>query len=249
MSIWAIADLHLSFGVANKNMDLFGSVWNNYTEKIKKGWLASVEKEDLVLIAGDISWATKLEEAKFDLEWIDRLPGTKLLLKGNHDYWWSSLTKVKKWLPSSCHLLQNNSFNWKEVTIAGTRLWDDSHLNFQEVIDFKEVGKLEELNKEKQLDEREKIYKRELVRLEISLKTMSSSAKTRLVMTHYPPVGPYLEESRASQLLEKYQINCCVFGHLHSVKPDLHLFGEKNGIYYHLTACDYLKEFQPLKIY
>jgi uncharacterized protein len=248
MSVWAIADLHLSFGIPNKKMDVFGSVWTNYTQTIENAWRASIKEKDLVLIAGDISWATKLEDAIPDLEWIHRLPGTKVLIKGNHDFWWHSLAKIKKILPPSCHLIQNDSFMWHDIAIAGTRLWDDPQLSFHNIIDFKEQENVKKLTEDDTSEEKEKIYVRELDRLEISLKSMSPSAKTRLVMTHYPPIGPYLEETRASQLLEKYHVDCCVFGHLHSVKPDLHLFGEKNGVRYFLTACDYLEKFQPLKI-
>src|SRR6185436_13877424 len=105
MTIWAIADLHLSFGVANKKMDVFGPQWINHPEKIAHFWQHSILPTDLVLIPGDISWAIHSEEAIPDLQWIDQLPGTKLLLKGNHDFWWNSLSKVKQILPSSCHLI------------------------------------------------------------------------------------------------------------------------------------------------
>jgi len=248
MTIWAIADLHLSFGVANKNMDVFGPLWTNYTQKIEEAWQTSIQPEDLVLIAGDISWATSVEEARPDLEWIGRLPGTKVMIKGNHDYWWHSLAKIKPILPASCHLIQNNSFTWQDIAIGGTRLWDVPTLNFNSIIDFKEHACVKKLTEEDTSQEKEKIYQRELARLETSLKAMNPGATTRMVMTHYPPIGPHLEESEVSRLLEKYRVNTCVFGHLHNVKPDLSLFGEKNGVNYFLTACDYLKHFQPLKI-
>src|SRR4029077_7669031 len=136
MAVWAIADLHLSFGVPNKQMDVFGSHWKGYTEKIEEHWRSCITPDDLVLIPGDISWALHLEEVIPDLDWIDHLPGTKVLIKGNHDYWWSSLSKLKSILPPSCHLIQNNSWTWQDISIAGTRLWDIPGLNFNGIVDF-----------------------------------------------------------------------------------------------------------------
>jgi len=248
MAIWAIADLHLSFGVPNKQMDLFGVHWQGYTEKIEKHWRSSIGSRDLVLIPGDISWAMRVEEAVPDLQWIDRLPGIKVLIKGNHDYWWSSLSKLKGILPPSCHLIQNNSWTWGEISIAGTRLWDVPGLNFNAVVEIKEEVKKKSVFG-KEASEGEKIYQRELRRLEISLKGMHRLAKKRIVMTHYPPIGPELQETEVSRLLEKYQVDVCVFGHLHHVKSGLQLFGVHHGIHYHLTACDYLEDFRPLKIH
>ncbi len=249
MAIWAIADLHLSFGVPNKQMDIFGSHWKGYTEKIEKHWRSSIAPEDLILIPGDISWALQVEEAQPDLEWIDRLPGTKVLIKGNHDYWWHSLSKLKSILPRSCHFIQNNSWTWQDVSIAGTRLWDVPGLNFNDIIDFKMNGRNEKPLIEKDDSvESQKIYQREMGRLEMSLKSMNPLSKKRIVMTHYPPIGPALQETEVSRLLEKYQVDICVFGHLHNVKPGLQLFGQHRGVMYYLTACDYLEDFKPLKI-
>lgn len=248
MAVWAIADLHLSFGVPNKQMDVFGPQWIDYTQKIEKHWRANIAPEDLVLIPGDISWAMHLEEVLPDLEWIDRLPGIKVLIKGNHDYWWSSLSKLKKILPSSCHLIQNDSWNWQEISIAGTRLWDVPGLNFNNIIDFKENDRSKPLTEKDESSESQKIYQRELGRLETSLKSMNPLSKKRIVMTHYPPIGLDLQETEASRLLEKYKVDICVFGHLHNVKPGLPLFGKRHGVTYYLTACDYLQDFQPLRI-
>jgi len=248
MAIWAIADLHLSFGVPNKQMDVFGLQWRDYTHKIEKAWRASITSEDLVLIPGDISWAMHLEEVRPDLEWIDRLPGTKVLIKGNHDYWWNSLSKLKSILPSSCHLIQNNSWTWRDISIAGTRLWDIPHLSFNEIINFKQNGCVKALTESDHSPDSQKIYQRELGRLEASLKSMNPLAKKRIVMTHYPPIGPSFQETEASSLLEKYQVDICVFGHLHNVKSGLQLFGTYRGIRYYLTACDYLEDFKPLRI-
>lgn len=250
MAVWALADLHLSFGVPNKAMDVFGDVWVNHPKKIEKNWRAVVSDDDLVLIAGDISWAKHLEESFPDLEWIDSLPGTKVMIKGNHDYWWSAISKVRRILPPSIHLVQNDAFNWHdEVTVGGARLWDDYELDFDAVVDEVDVECIVPLT-EKDLDPKraEKIYSRELHRLEMSLRSLNPRAKMRVAMTHYPPIGPHLEETRASKLLERYRVDLCVFGHLHSMKKgDDNLFGEKNGVRYVMSAGDYL-DFHPIEI-
>ncbi|MCE2983572.1 MAG: metallophosphoesterase [Parachlamydia sp.] len=248
MPIWAIADLHLSFGVPSKHMRVFGPQWENYTDKIEAAWRHLVSPDDLVLIPGDISWAMRAEDARVDLDWIESLPGTKLLLKGNHDYWWSSFSKLQALLPPSCHAIQNNSFSWKGVSIGGTRLWDLPQINFNPIIDFKEHACVRKLNEQDNTEERERIYQRELGRLEASLKSMDPTLQYRIAMTHYPPIGPSLEETEASRLLEKYGIQTCVFGHLHNVKPEVPVFGSLHGIEYVLTACDYLDRFTPIKI-
>lgn len=248
MSIWAIADLHLAFGVPEKRMDFFGAPWIDYTEKIQHHWKENIQAEDLVLIAGDISWAMRIEDAIPDLQWIDQLPGTKLLLRGNHDYWWTSLSKVEKILPSSIHLIQNNSFSWEDVAIGGGRLWDTPEYNFNTYVEYVENPRAKAITPaEKESVDDQKIFLREMARLEMSLKSLKSSAKYRIAMTHYPPIGPDLKPSMASALLEKYQINLCVFGHLHNLKK-VPLFGEKNGIRYLLTSCDYI-DFLPIKIW
>ena len=248
MAIWAIADLHLSFGVPNKGMDVFGPQWVGYTDRIEQEWRAVISSDDLVLIAGDISWAMHPEDAKPDLEWIGNMPGTKVLIKGNHDYWSSSLSKLKPILPSSCHLIQNNSFTWNDVTVAGARLWDAPDLSFKEIIDFKQHDCVKALTQNDDTPDSSTVYQRELGRLEASLKSMNPKAKHRIAMTHYPPIGVKFQETEASRLLEKYRVDICVFGHLHNVKPGLQLFGPHHGVHYYLTACDYLPGFKPIRI-
>ncbi len=250
MAVWAIADLHLSFGVLNKQMDVFGPQWKNYTEKIASHWKSDISSEDLILIAGDISWATNIEDARVDLDWIHGLPGTKVFVKGNHDYWWNSLSKTKSILPSSCHIIHNNSLTWQDISIAGTRLWDIPGLNFKDIIDLKhfECARPLPLIEREDSSKTQKIYQRELNRLEMSLKDMNPLSKKRIVMTHYPPIGFDFQETEASRLLEKYKIDICIFGHLHNVKAGLSLFGRHQGVNYYLTACDYLEDFKPLKI-
>lgn len=247
MAIWAIGDLHLSFGVPNKGMEVFGESWNDWTQKLEKNWRELIKDDDLVLIPGDISWAMKLEDAVPDLQWIDQLPGTKVMIRGNHDYWWSSLSQIEKVLPPSVRVIQNNAFNWKNVTVGGAKLWDTSEYSFSPYINYLDnprAKKLAEVDKAEQAD---KLFQRELGRLDLSLKSLSPDAEIRIAMTHYPPIGAELLPSQASTILEKYKIDYCVFGHLHNVKQGIPLFGKKNNIKYYLTSCDYL-DFKPIKI-
>lgn len=245
MKIWAIADLHLCFGAPDKSMEAFGGAWENYVKRIEENWKKVISTEDLVLIAGDITWAMKLEDAMKDLLWIDALPGTKVILKGNHDYWWPSNKKLSETLPPSIHFINNNAFTIGKVTIGGSRLWDTSEYSFSEYINFVENPLVKEKNLEK--GEVERIYNRELERLRMSLQQLDSKATYRVAMTHYPPIGADLKESRASRILEEFGINTSIFGHLHNVKKDRPLFGEKNQVLYLFTAADYLN-FEPLLV-
>jgi predicted phosphohydrolase len=245
MTIWAIADLHLAKSVPSKDMGIFGPTWQGYMDKIEKAWKESVQPQDLVLIPGDISWAMTLTEALIDLQWIDTLPGTKVMIKGNHDYWWSSLSKMEKVVPPSIHLIHNNIFCWEGVEIGGTRLWDTSEYNFHKYIDYQENIKAKP--KIIDLDDQEKIFNRELERLSLSLQNMSSHAKIRIALTHYPPISAELMPSKASCLLEQYGINYCVFGHLHTLKLGQPLFGKTANIHYILASADYLN-FHPICI-
>lgn len=248
MSIWALADLHLSFGVPDKKMDVFGDNWKDHPEKIRSNWLKNITPDDLVLIPGDISWAMNIEDAKKDLDWIDALPGTKVMLRGNHDFWWSSLSKVEKILPPSIHVIQNNVFRWNNVVIAGSRLWDTPEFSFQQFVNYKENPRANKLTEvEFDQGEMERIFSRELARLELSLKCLPRDASVRIAMTHYPPIGANLTPSRASALLEKYGITFCAFGHLHNIKKEMPMFGIKDGVRYTLVSCDYL-DFEPIKI-
>jgi len=249
MAVWALADLHLSFGVPDKKMDVFGDNWIDYTDKVKEHWHALIKPDDLVLIAGDISWAMRPEDAIPDLQWIHEMPGTKVMIRGNHDYWWASVSKVEKVLPPSIHILQNNAFLWRDIAVGGARLWDTAEYRFNGYIDFKENARSKKLTvTDNDLAETEKVFVRELSRLELSLKALSKDATKRVVMTHYPPISATLELSRAAEIIEKYQINECVFGHLHNVKRGIPMFGTKNDVTYHLTSCDFL-DFIPKKIY
>lgn len=243
MKIWAIGDLHLSFGTPNKGMHIFGAEWLNHADKIQENWIRLISQEDLVLIPGDISWAIDLDGAQKDLEWIHKLPGTKVLVKGNHDYWWGSLKKLLAVLPPSLHLIQNNSFYWKGVAIGGTRLWDCREYYFDAYMAPHEIGSN---NREEAIQDelQDKIWQRELARLKASFETFPPDAKMRIAMTHYPPIGGDLAPSSASAILEKYRIDISIFGHLHGLKQAHPLFGKKNGVVYCLTSCDYL-HFSP----
>ncbi len=243
--IWALADLHLPFGSPGKNMEVFGPVWENYTARIEKNWRKHVGDEDLMLIAGDISWAMKPEDAVKDLKWIDALPGKKVILKGNHDYWWPSNKKLSEILPSSIQFVNNTAVTIGDVTIGGVRLWDSSEYTFKNYITFIENP----LAKSKPLDlgKPKRIFERDLQRLRISLEQMDPKATYRIAMTHYPPISADLQDSQTSKILEEFNIDICVFGHLHNVKKEHPLFGEKNQILYLFTAADYL-EFDPMLV-
>ena len=245
MAIWAIGDLHLSFGITGKEMHVFGPEWKDHHEKIKADWDARVAADDLVLIPGDISWAMKLDEAAKDLAWIDARPGFKLFIRGNHDYWCQAPTKVRKVLPESMHLIWHDAYTYKDTAVCGTRLWDSDEYEFGAYMDMKEPIK-EPVNQPSK-EETEAVFRRELMRLERALDAMDKSAKLKIVMLHYPPIGVDLKDSRVSKLLENAGVDICVFGHLHSLRPNQTLFGTKNGITYHLTACDWLG-FKLLKI-
>jgi predicted phosphohydrolase len=253
MRIWAIGDLHLSFGVLDKSMDIYGPEWKDHAGQIAAHWKASIAPEDLVLIPGDISWAMRLEEALPDLLWIHSLPGTKVMIKGNHDYWWGSLKKVTEILPPSIHLIQNNTFHWQGVSIGGARLWDTPEYSFSEFVDMKENPKAKaakpttdaEALVQEELSQ--KIFDRELERLKTSLKGIDPKAKIRLAMTHYPPIGADLAPSRAAQILEENNIQICVFGHLHSIHQNKLPFGTSRGVRYVFTSADYIR-FQPVPI-
>lgn len=250
MTVWALSDLHLAFGAPSKTMEDFGPSWENYAQRIEAHWKEKVAPEDLVLIPGDISWAMRLEEALIDLQWIDALPGTKVILRGNHDYWWSSASKLAKVMPPSIHFIHNNVFNWNGISIGGSRLWDTPEYRFSDFIEFRENPKAriktpEEYAREK--EEEEKIFLRELERLKLSLSQLDKNAKIKIAMVHYPPIGADLTPSRASQILEDFKIDYCVFGHLHNVRSGTLPFGEARGVKYLFTSCDYLN-FIPLEV-
>lgn len=233
MKIFAISDLHLTFMV-QKPMDVFGGQWENYTEKIQENWQRVVSDEDLVLISGDISWAMKLEETKEDFAFIDKLPGKKIIIRGNHDYWWKSISGIREVLPESIFALQNDSIKFDEVVIAGTRGWEvcegDMDFNFSE--------------------DDNKIFKRELIRLELALQdaTKKRGENDKLIcMIHYPPFNSRWEDSGFTELFEKYHVDVVVYGHIHNYIGKYERLIKKNGISYFLTSADMIK-MSPVEI-
>lgn len=228
MALYAIGDLHLSLSV-DKPMDIFGEAWVKHEEKIKQSWLQHVTDDDTVLIPGDISWATTFEDARIDLAWIDALPGKKLLLRGNHDYWWTSLKRMSEAFPDMV-FIQNNYYEYETYLICGTRGWVCP-------------------NKQNFDPHDEKIYKRELIRLKLSLDSArKASKKPIIVMTHYPPTNEAYEPSGFTELYEAYGVSKVIYGHLHTeVSFKCGMQGQVNGVDYQLVSSDYIG-FQLQKI-
>ena len=227
--VYAIADLHMSHSVPDKAMDVFGAHWANHTERLAAAWQNIVHEDDLVLIPGDISWAMYLNDAKADLAFLGELPGTKLLLRGNHDFWWSSVTQVRRALPQGVFALQNDTFRFHNVEIAGTRGW-----TIPESVGFKE-------------SEDRKLFERELIRLRLSLENLSEET-VHIVMLHFPPFSESGKPSAFVDLIEAYHAAAVVYGHLHGSKAHAAAFtGEYNGTEYHLVAADALR-FVPKEI-
>ncbi|MDY6029388.1 MAG: metallophosphoesterase [Acidaminococcaceae bacterium] len=221
MNIYAIGDLHLSGDPPRKPMDIFGERWRGHKEKIKTDWLQKVSDEDTVIICGDISWAMNLREAQQDLTWLAALPGRKILLRGNHDYWWDSMQKMQNLYGNAFDFLQNNCYETEAAVICGTRGW-----TLPSVETFTE--------------EDEKIYAREGIRLELSLKSAQQRFPSlpQIVALHYPPLFKSGERNLFTELLEKYQVQHCVFGHIHGENCE-HVFeGVSNEVNYKLVSCD-----------
>ena len=227
MSLYAIGDLHLCLG-APKPMDVFGGAWVGYLEKLKDG-LAVVQPEDTLVLLGDLSWALGLDEATADFSWINQIPGRKIILKGNHDYWWNTATKFQRFCDekgfSQMHLLNNNCYVYDRIAICGTRGWF-----FEE---------------ERSSTHDEKVFKRELLRLEASLK--AADGLTKYVFLHYPPRYKGYECPEILELLKKYQVERCFYGHLHGASHKLAVEGLWDSIDYRLVSADKLN-FVPYKV-
>lgn len=220
MNIYAISDLHLSINNP-KPMDIFGGAWDNYWEKIKEDWQAKVQTEDVVLISGDISWALKLEDAIPDLNEINSLPGKKIIIRGNHDYWWASYNKVKNILPNSILAIQNNAIALDNCIVCGTRGWTIPTANSTE--------------------QDKKIYSRELIRLKMTLdeaKKINTNNLPIILMVHYPPFNVLWQDSEVTKLVEEYNVSKVVYGHLHGKDCRSQSLILKNEIPYILTSCD-----------
>ena len=227
MQIYAIADLHLSL-TSEKPMDVFGEAWRGHAEKLERNWRERVQADDLVLIPGDISWAMQLQAALPDLSFIGDLPGKKILLKGNHDYWWSAIGRVRATLPAGMRALQNDSIVEAGIGICGSRGWlCPGSSNFSQ--------------------DDEKIYLRELDRLSLSLQSLPQ-VETKIAMLHFPPFSDKDRASGFTERLEAAGVKIAVYGHLHGEANRYAFEGEKNGVYYHCVAADKL-DFTPKRIY
>jgi len=220
--IFAISDLHLSFQT-DKPMDVFGSNWAGYEQKIMDDWNANVGDDDIGIIAGDISWAMRIKETQKDFDYISRLKGTKIIIRGNHDYWWSTITKVRESLPENIIALQNDSVKIGRTVFCGTRGW--------RVPERRAVQSTED----------KKIFDRERLRLEMSLqdaKKKMADGDRLIAIMHYPPFNCMRDDSAFTETLEKYGVSACVYGHLHGKAHKDELTASKNGIKYYLTSCD-----------
>lgn len=228
MALYAIGDLHLCLG-ASKPMDVFGGAWVGYLEKLKEG-LSVISHEDTTVLLGDLSWSLDLENAQADFAWIDQIPGRKIILKGNHDYWWSTASKFYKFCEnngfSNQWILNNNHYEYNGYAICGTRGW------------FFEEQRSDTHD--------EKVFKRELIRLEASLKSAGDLPK--LVFLHYPPRYKGYTCDEILELLHRYKVRQCFYGHLHGASHGLAMEGQWDGVEYRLLSADRLN-FKPYRIF
>lgn len=224
MKIFSISDLHLDIN-NTKPMDIFGPVWHDYLDKIILDWQAKVKEDDVVILAGDYSWAMKLEDVVSDFDFLSKLPGKKIIIRGNHDYWWSSVSKVRENLPRNTYALQNDAIKIGDYIFCGNRGW------------LIPEGK-------QNTKENQKIYARELVRLDLSLKAakkLQTNNEKIVFVTHYPPFNNKIEPSEYTNKIEEYGVDYVVFGHLHGYVNPKMLYNEINGVKYYLTSCDAVK--------
>ncbi len=227
MGLYAISDFHLSLN-QDKPMHVFGDNWSDHDDKIKENWLSTVSNDDTVLIAGDISWSMKIEDGLADLAWIHQLTGKKIFVKGNHDYWWDSYSKISN-LYEDMKFIQNNYFTYGEYAVCGTRGWicpsNDNVTSHDR-----------------------KIYNREIIRLRLSLdKAKKDGFEKFIVMLHYPPTNDKFDESGFTEVIKDYNVKKVIYGHLHGPFNYNVLEGVREGVEYVLASCDYL-DFKPRKI-
>lgn len=230
MSIYAIGDLHLSGLPPTKPMEIFGEQWQDHRRKLFTAWQNLVTPEDLVILCGDTSWAMRLQEALPDLQALASLPGRKVLLRGNHDYWWASLAKMHKATVDQFFFLQNNYYLWQDTAICGTRGWLLASCE-----GFTPADK--------------PILHREVLRLEASLQAaIKDGCQKIIVALHYPPFYAAGASSPFRNLLERYQVHTCVFGHIHGQEAASSIFqGEEGGVNYRLVSCDTIN-FTPVRL-
>ena len=222
MSLFAIDDLHLSLSV-NKPMDIFGERWANHVEKLTKNWNETVSENDVVVIPGDISWAINFDEAKADFDYINKLNGTKIISKGNHDYWWSTLSKLNAFLSENSFdtikFLHNNHYPYEKYGICGTRGWIN----------------------ETSVPADAKVLAREAQRLEVSIKSALSENLEPMVFLHYPPVFGNESNYDILDVMYKYDVKECYYGHLHGNAHKYAICGEREGIKFNLIAADFVQ--------
>ena len=225
MKVFAISDLHLSTSV-EKPMDIFGDGWQNHFEHISADWKSKVSADDLVLLGGDMSWGLTIDEARADYALVSSLPGKKVVVKGNHDLYWNSLSKMRTAFPEF-DFLQNNAYRYQAdgdsrgIVVAGTRGWNLPGKDFTA--------------------QDEKIYMRELIRIDLSLsyaKSKLQEGDKLIVMMHYPPFDATYGESEFTKIFEKNGVDVVLYGHLHGKNVRVTRRVEKNGIIYYLTSCD-----------
>lgn len=230
MRVFAIGDLHLEGG-SGKTMDRFGENWINHDRKIFEAWERAGRDDDLLLLVGDITWAMKLEDAMPDLNRIGQMKGLKIMLKGNHDYWWQSMAKLNRALHPSIKILQASSIVTGRVAIAGTRGWvcpNDSYFEERDA----------------------KIYEREVHRLRLALESVKKQKDefdALIVALHYPPVNDKHEPSGFTQLIDEFGASACIYGHLHGEAIKTALTGLRNNTKYHLVSADAV-DFAPAEI-
>lgn len=227
MSLFAIGDLHLSLD-GSKSMDVFGGRWTDYQQKIERGFSLLTE-EDVCVLCGDLVWGMTMEAAREDFLFISRLPGKKIILKGNHDYWWSTAAKAYRFFEENgmenMQILNNNCYEYGEYAICGTRGW------------FFEEERGDEHDR--------KIMLREVGRLEASLK--AAGERKKLVFLHYPPIYQGYECPEILSLLAQYRVERCYYGHIHGKGHSAAFQGERNGTVFRMVSADYL-DFYPLKV-
>lgn len=242
MSLFVIADLHLSTNsTTNKSMEVFGRRWQGYIDKIERNWRAVVGDSDTVIVPGDISWAMNTDEARSDLLFLDSLPGRKIIAKGNHDFWWSTVTKMRNFFEEndihSIDFLYNNAIETDEAIVCGSRGWFNDE-SFQNTVGGTSVNY-------------EKIVSREVIRLGISLdcgaKLAETSGKELLAFLHFPPIFGEFRCDEIIAVLKKYGVERCYYGHIHG---NYYLPGkfEQDGIQFIIASSDYLN-FSPLPVY
>ena len=231
MAVYAISDLHLSFGT-DKPMDIFGVNWENHAERLRENWVKTVRDEDYVLISGDISWGINLEEADADLAFIDSLPGEKILSKGNHDYWWSTLHKFNQHFASKGYrtlkILHNNAYRIGDYTVCGSRGWSSPD---EEGFD----------------DEDRKIFNREMDRLRFSLTEGRKLGGEIIAMLHYPPFDGRHHPNEFASVLKEFCVGTCIYGHIHGNADESWKNETIDDIRYHLTSCNIIG-FTPVKL-